>query len=216
MKLRRRSVLTAAAVSLASLSGCTSLVLGDRAEFDAAKATVSEAGLEETDYEQRNSDQHTIEETVEVAGVERTVVATTWITTYAKSVELQGTEQEAAQFAVISTPAAEVAGRSFNPAESMSHEELLDRFGSQLENQGIDDIEHVDSRTEVVLGEEVEASTFETTTTFQGREIDLHVHVTTVTHEGDLIVAVGAHPAQLSQERTNAYTLMREIEHDGE
>jgi hypothetical protein len=100
----------------------------------------------------------------------------------------------------------------------MSHEELLSQFQDQLsgEYEGLDDIEYVESRDEVILGEEAEVSTFKMTAQLEGDDVELYIHVTTVSHEGDLIVAVGAHPAAFGQERTNTYTLMQAIEHSGE
>ena len=216
--MRRRQVLTTlGALGVGLSAGCTELVFNDRAEYSASKATAGDKALRETGYQHGDTQEQTFEETVSAGGVERTIVATTWISTYRKSIDLLGSEQDAARFAVVSTPAIEIAGKSFNPVESMSHEELLERFKGQLsgQNEQLEDIEYVESRDEVVLGEETEVSTFSTTTTLQGQEVELYIHVATVAHEGDLIVAVGAHPAALTQERSNTYTLMRSIEHTG-
>lgn len=216
---QRRQILASGAAGLLLLSsGCTKLVLNERAEYTASQATASDASLEETGYKHADTREQTIEESFEVGGVSRTVVASNWITTYEKSLEVQGQQQEAARLAVVTTPAIKVLGRTFNPVDEMSHEELLDRFKDQMSGkyEGLDDIEHVESRDEVILGEEVEVSTFRTTATLQGEDVELYIHVTTVTHEGDLVVAVGAHPAAFAQERANSYELMRSIEHDGD
>jgi hypothetical protein len=216
---QRRQIAATVVVALLVLSaGCTELVFNERAEYTASEAVVSDDGLEETGYQHADTQEQTIEESFEVGGVSRTVVATNWVATYEKSMELQGQQQEAARFAVVSTPAIEILGKSFNPVESMSHEELLSQFQDQLsgEYEGLDDIEYVESRDEVILGEEAEVSTFKTTAQMEGEDVELYIHVTTVSHEGDLIVAVGAHPAAFGQERTNTYTLMQAIEHSGE
>lgn len=216
---RRREFLAAVPVGLlAASAGCMKLVTSDRAEYTASEARVSDAGLEETEYQHSDTREETFEESFEVAGVSRTVVASNWISTYKKDLQVQGQQQEAARFAVVSTPAIEILGRTFNPVNEMSHEELLDRFRSQLsgEYEGLDDMEYVESRDEVILDSEVEVSTFETEASIEGETVEIYIHVTTLTHEGDLIVAVGAHPAALAQERTNAYKLMRSIEHDGD
>jgi hypothetical protein len=216
---QRRQIAATVVVALLVLSaGCTELVFNERAEYTASEAGVSDDGLEETGYQHADTQEQTIEESFEVGGVSRTVVATNWVATYEKSMELQGQQQEAARFAVVSTPAIEILGKSFNPVESMSHEELLSQFQDQLsgEYEGLDDIEYVESRDEVILGEEAEVSTFKTTAQMEGEDVELYIHVTTVSHEGDLIVAVGAHPAAFGQERTNTYTLMQAIEHSDE
>ncbi len=218
MKLGRRAVLSGAAVGLASMAGCMDLISGDTVEFTASEASVSDSGLEETEYNHANTEELTIDETVEAAGVERRVIVGNWINTYQNDLTVQGDSQQAATFAVVSTPNAEIAGQSLNPIGQLSHEELLSEFQSQLgdEYDGLDDVEQVDSREEVVLGEEVSVSTFETTAEFEGEEVDIYIHVTTVASGDDLIIAVGAHPAALGQERSNSYTLMQEVEHVGE
>lgn len=215
MRLGRRAVLAGATVGLASMAGCMDLVSGDTVEFTASEASVSDAGLEETEYQHGNTEEVTIDETVEAGGIERRLIVTNWVNTYQKDLSVQGESQQAATFAVVSTPNAEILGQSFNPIAEMSHDELLTEFQGQLgdEYEGVDDLERVDSRQEIVLGEETEVSTFETTAEFGGEQVEIYIHVTTVAHGDDLIVAVGAHPAALGQERTNAYTLMQEIEH---
>jgi hypothetical protein len=218
MTQRRQTAATVVVALLVLSAGCTELVFNERAEYTASEAGVSDDGLEETGYQHADTQEQTIEESFEVGGVSRTVVATNWVATYEKSMELQGQQQEAARFAVVSTPAIEILGKSFNPVESMSHEELLSQFQDQLsgEYEGLDDIEYVESRDEVILDEEAEVSTFKTTAQMEGEDVELYIHVTTVSHEGDLIVAVGAHPAAFGQERTNTYTLMQAIEHSDE
>jgi len=213
----RREFLAAVPVGLlAASAGCLKLVTNDRAEYTATKASASDDGLEATGYQHAETQEETIEESFEVAGVSRTVVATNWIATYEKALSIQGQQQEAARFAAVSTPAIKILGRTFNPVNEMSHKELLDRFRSQLSGQyeGLDQLEYVESRDEVILTNEVEVSTFRTEASMDGETVELYVHVTTLTHEGDLIVAVGAHPAALAQERSNVYELMRSLEHD--
>ncbi|SNZ12713.1 hypothetical protein SAMN06269185_1884 [Natronoarchaeum philippinense] len=215
---QRRQILAALVVAVLLLTaGCTKLVLNERAEYTANEASVSDAGLEATGYQHADTQEQTIEESFEVGGVSRTVVASNWISTYNKSLQIQGQQQEAARFAVVSTPAINVLGQTFNPVNEMSHQELLNRFKGQLsgEYEGLDQLEYVESRDEVILDKEVEVSTFQTNATLQGETVELYVHVTTLVHEGDLIVAVGAHPAAFAQERSNTYELMQSIEHSG-
>lgn len=215
MKLGRRAVLAGAAVGMASMAGCMDLISGETVEFTASEAAVSDAGLDETEYAHLETEELTIDEQVEAGGIERQLVVTNWINTYEKDLTVQGDVQQAATFAVVSTPSAELLGRSLNPIAQLSHEELLDEFQNELgdDYDGVDDIELVEEREEIVLEQEELVSTFETTTEFEGEEVEIYIHVATVTNDEDLIIAVGAHPAALGQERTNSYTLMREIEH---
>lgn len=217
MELGRRAVLAGAAVGMASLAGCMDLISGDTIEFTASEASVSDEGLDETEYTHVDTEEMTIDEEVEAGGIERRLIVTNWINTYEKDLTVQGEAEEAATFAVVSTPNAEILGQSLNPIAQLSHEDLLDEFQSELgdEYDGLDDMEKVDEREEVVLDDEVTVSTFETTAEFEGEDIEIYIHLATVTSGDDLVIAVGAHPAALGQERTNSYTLMQEIEHEG-
>lgn len=215
MDVRRQTIATIVVLCLVLTAGCTSLVFGETIEFTASEATASDDGLDETEFEYFDTEELVIDETVSAASIERTVIVTNWINTYEKDLTVQGETEQAATFAVVSTPKAEVLGQSFNPVVDMSHDEILEEFEDELgdDYDELGTIEPVDSRDEVVLGESAAVTTFETSTEMDGQTVDVYIHVTTVEHGDDYIIAVGGHPAALGQERTNTYALMQAIEH---
>jgi hypothetical protein len=113
-------------------------------------------------------------------------------------------------FSVVSTPAVEIAGQTFNPIGDYSNDELVrlvtDRFGS------LSNVERVSSRQVLVRGTETTVTKYAATTTVQGREIDVFVHVTRVRDGDDFLVGVGVYPQALDQE-SEILTLFRAIEH---
>lgn len=86
----RRSVLAAGATGTLALSaGCLGFVLGNEPlDFTAARAAPTDVALEETGYDEVESNHETIEETIEV-GVSREVRASFWVVTYSKEIDLR-------------------------------------------------------------------------------------------------------------------------------
>ncbi len=215
--MNRRTLLgtVAAGGMMLGTAGCLDLAFGDEVEFTANPAAPGSATLSETGFELATSDNLQIEETVEVAGQSRTIIANSHVRVYQRSVTLAGSEVEGALFAVGSLPAVTIAGRTFNPISQLSHEELLTRFGAELSGQyeSLENAELQGESQETIFGQETTVSEFLTTTTFQGREVDINLYVATIEHEDDLIVTVGGHPALLPQERANIIDLKRSLEH---
>jgi hypothetical protein len=116
-------------------------------------------------------------------------------------------------FSVVSTPAVEIAGQTFNPVGDYSNDRLVqtitDRFGT------LSNVDRVSERRIVVSGTETTVTKYAATTTVEGREIDVFVHVTKVRDGEDFLVGVGVYPQQLDQE-SEVLTLMRAIEHPAE
>jgi len=125
------------------------------------------------------------------------------------------TDRNGVLLGLVSTPKAEIAGRNFNPVADMDHEELLERFGDRISDQGIGDITLVEESTETLFGDSVPLSVFETTKTIQNREVDFRIYVLTATHEGDIVVAVGLHP-KLADVEDSVRTMIRNVEHPTE
>lgn len=212
MNKRRKLLATVALVALVASSGCIGFLVGDEpATFEASQATVSDAALSNTDYTEAGVEEQTINETVEASGQERTVQATNWIAQYHRSIDLGATEQEAAVFVVFSTPQVNVLGKSLNPVGTLDNEELLEQVQSQYD--GFDDVEKVGERNTTMLGEETEVSKFATTTRMNGMEIDVYVHLTTVEHGDDHVIALSIYPQRLDGEEERAFTLIQSIEH---
>lgn len=215
--MNRRTVLAgvAAGATAFTTAGCVDIVFGNGAEFTADPAAPTSETLSETGYTLTTTETLQIEETVEFAGQSRTVTANSQLRTYSRSVELGGIEVEGGLFAVVSLPAVTVAGRTLNPIADLSHAELLNRFGSQLGGQygSIENAKFEETFQETILEQETTVSTFFTTTTLQGQEVDVTLYVATIEDGEDLIVSVGGHPQLLSEERNNVIDLKRSLQH---
>lgn len=208
---------TAAALALAVLmlsTGCIGFLVGSEpAEFSASKATASDAALSETGYEEQNVSDATINESFTVGGQERQVTVTNWVAQYRRSASVGPlAEQDLAVFAVFSTPQVDVLGRTFNPVGSLSDEKLVKQVQSRYSS--LNDVRQVDSRNVTVLGTETEVSKFAATTTVNGMEVDVYVHLTKVKHEGDYVIALAVYPQKLDGEQERVFTLLEGVEHE--
>lgn len=216
MTTRRGLMAGMAAAGLAATSGCIGFLVGDEpATFAASKATASESGLAETGYEEESVEEMPMTKQFEAGGQTREVKVTNWAAQYHRAVDLGPIgEQEAAVFAVFSTPQVSVLGQTFNPVGRLSNAELVARMQSQYSQ--LNDVEEVDSRTVTMLGEETELTKFSATTRMGGADVNVFVHVTKVKHEDDHVIAVGVYPKHLDGEEENVLALVKSVEHAAE
>lgn len=210
----RSYLLTALVALLVVSSGCVGLITGETVAFEAEPATVDSAVLDSTGYEENRSESQTITRNVTVVGQERTIRITNHVSEYRKGIDLGPLgEIELARAIVLSTPGAQVAGQTLNPAASWSNRRLVEEVVQRSE--GVSDVSFESNRTVQILGEARTVSTFSGTTTVQGQEIDVLVHVTSFEHEGDVVVAVGVHPERID-EQNNVDTMFGGIRHSGD
>jgi len=206
--------LTALVGLLVVSAGCTGLITGDTVEFTANEASVGDSALDSTGYEGQNASEQTIERDVSVGGQERTVRITNHYAAYARSGNVSGVEApEVAQFLVVSTPGAQMAGQTLNPLARLSNRELVDRVADRTGS--IEDVEFQENRTAEALDSEREVGVFTGTTTLDGQEVDVRIHVASFEHEGDVIITMGVHPVQIEEEE-NIDELLGGIEHSGD
>ncbi len=211
--LRRRTLLAGVASGLLATSGCLGLVSGDEPlAFESAPASVAESALSETGYERTDAKSPSISREVTIAGQTREVTVTNHVALYEKSVDLgpAGT-RKAAAFALVTTPQVRVAGQSFNPVGEFSTERLVREFGSRFGGPTVD--RKVNSRSVSALGTTVTVEEFVGTTTVQGQEVDVSMHVSRFEHAEDYVIAVGVHPRKLDGEAENVRTLLSNVEH---
>lgn len=225
--LTRREALGATGVAIASSSaGCLDAIpfIGDEpVAFEATAASVPEATLQETGYEEQAIEEVVIERTFEAGGQSQDVVVTNWQAEYDKSVDLGGLgltgdqEHRAAIFTALTTPRVNVLGRTFNPVADMDAEELAAMIQDRYE--GIDDLQQVGEETATVSGQSTTVGEFETEAELvaAGATVDLTLHIAEAVESGDdLIVAVGGYPQALrSQELQHVFALMDAVVHDG-
>lgn len=210
---RRQFLLMGGSGTLVVSAGCVGFLSGSEPlTFEATKGTVAEGALSDTGYGEETVETQTITRPFSAAGQEREVEVTNWMARYERTLDLGPLgEQELGVFVVLSTPQVSILGRTFNPVGDMSNRELLGQLQSRYEGFTVGD--RVDTRTIPVLGEDVEVEKFEGSATFQGREIDLFVHVATLEHEEDFVVPVAIYPQMLPGEEQKALQLYRGIEH---
>jgi hypothetical protein len=209
-RVRRRGLALALAVLLAT-SGCLGAVSGGSTTFEADPADVDEAAASQTGFEKNGTRDSVVTRELGPEGVSETVRVVNKVTTYEKALEipLLGTARLGV-FSIVSSPAVEVAGQTFNPIADYSNDQLVqlvtDRFGS------LSGVERVSSTEITVLGTETRVTKYAATTTAQGQEIEVFVHLGKVRHENDFLVGVGVYPRQLDQESA-IRSLFRAVEH---
>ncbi|MFB6151522.1 MAG: DUF6517 family protein [Haloarculaceae archaeon] len=102
----------------------------------------------------------------------------------------------AAQFAVLSSPDASVAGQSVNPLADLSARELVERFSV---SNAVRNLTFDGNRSVRILGQRRTVSAFRAEATGIGPATRVRVHVTSFEHEGDLVVAIAVHPELLDE-----------------
>lgn len=214
----RRSLLAAGATgSLALTAGCLDFALGNGPlEFSADRVAPSESAMDEAEYTERDVEEQTIEDSFEVGmGIEREFRAALWQSTCTKEVDLLGSEHEGALVTALSIPAVEVFGRSFNPLEDLSNEELVDELLDEVDGEvsQIADIDHEESFGLEILGDGRDVDSFVGESTFDGETVDVELTVTSFVHEDDLLVLLGTHPVPLAEESANVEELLESVEH---
>lgn len=210
---RTTSVALVVLAVLVATTGCLQFVTGGTATFAASQASVSDGALDETGYELANATTDNVSRTFEVAGQERDVRVTNHVVRYDRNVSVDPLgERDLARFVLLSTPAVEVAGQTFNPVGDWSERRLVNELASQY--SGLSDVSHEDNRTVRALGSERTVETFTAGATVAGeREIDVRLHVAKFRHGDDFVVALGVHPERLPDERERVDALVRGIDH---
>lgn len=213
--MTRTSLAVTAVVLLVLGAGCLGFVTGSEPlEFSASPATVTDDARTEAGYQENAVEAQPLERDVTVAGQQRTVKVTNHVARYGREVDLGPLgQQELGVFVVLSTPEVEVLGRTFNPVGDMSNRELLQRLQGNYQSLEVGD--RVGTTQVQVLGEDTALETYDGTASVEGREVDIRIRITRVTHEGDYVIAVGLYPAQLSEESGRIETLVEGITHGG-
>jgi hypothetical protein len=205
-----------ASVSLAILvltSGCIGFLAGnEELSFEADAAATDESAASSAGYELNGTRSQTIERDFTVAGETRTVEAVNKITTYEKTLEipLLG-EAKLGVFTVVSSPAVEVAGETFNPIGDYSNDQLVRLVAGKY--GGLSGVERVSERQVTTLGTETTVTKYSATATFQGQQdVDVFVHVTKVRDGEDYIVALGIYPQRIDDAEA-IISMIRALEH---
>lgn len=193
------------------------ILTGD-ATFVASPATVDEATLEETGYDLHSAKEYNLTKNVSAGGEERTVTVTNHVREYKRNLadlpgdaDLPADKTEIARVAVLSTPAIEVLGNTFNPVEEWSEARIARELSAEYDR--IEDVEHTGNRSVESLGEQRTVARFTAEATLVGgATVDVAVHVTKFRHGDDFVVAVAVHP-QLVDERDRVDAMFGGLSH---
>lgn len=203
----RRVFLGAALALLVTLSGCGAILGGDLS-FSASQATVDDQALASAHYTEQDVHQQALNRTFTVAGQTRQVNLTNWMASYSRDTSGGGTP---GSVVVLSTPSVTIAGQSLNPLGQLSSADLIDRLLEQYGNVG--DVQPAGSQQMTVLGKNATVSSFRATITENGQQVPVLVHVTTVQHGDDYVVALAIHPANATAKNAGVRTMFTGIQH---
>jgi hypothetical protein len=186
---------------------------GGTLSFDSSPTTVDEAVLSETGYELTRNETYHRQQNVTAAGQTASVNVTNHLRQYDHTLDLGVLgEKRFATFVVLTTPAVEVAGQTFNPVGDWSNERLATQLVEQY--QGVDDLQGLTNRSVRSLGEDRTVSKFEATSEFEGVEVTVLVHVASFEHGDDYVVVMAVHPKQIPGEQDRVDTLLRGLSHN--
>ncbi|MFB6125349.1 MAG: DUF6517 family protein [Halanaeroarchaeum sp.] len=203
----RRVILGAALAVLVTLSGCGAILGGDLS-YSASQATVSEQALASAHYSEQDVHSQTVNRTFTVAGQTRQVNLTNWMASYSR--DTSG-GRSPGSVVVFATPTVTIAGQSLNPLGQLSSADLIDRLLAQYGAVG--DVQSAGSQQITVLGKNATVSSFRATITQNGQDVPVLVHVTTVKHGDDYVVALAIHPASATAEDAAVKTMFTGIRH---
>jgi hypothetical protein len=207
--MNRRLLAVLALAGLVTLSGCA-LITGGTLEFSAQPATVSGDAQSEAGYDLVGVNAQTVNRTVDVLGMERTVSATNHVATYERDLAV-ATSGAMGTVVVFSTPEMSVAGQSVNPVGSMSPRQLLTAVSTG--QGGVSNVEERGNRTVSVLGEDATVTVFDATRSVAGQEVEVTVHLLRVDHGGDHVVGLAVHPSVIDAEQAGVDAMFEGIEH---
>lgn len=211
---RRSFLTTAGGLGLAATAGCSELLFGDAAEFEASPSRVPSAVLADTGYELDEHSEQVIERSFEVGDQSRDVVVTNKLAEYQKAVDLGPLgEGEAAIFTSLTTPQVEVLGQEFNPVEDMSTADLAEMIQDQYDEIG--NLRREEEGDVIINGEATTQTKFRADGGFDGSPVDIFVHVSEAVEMGDdFVVTVGAYPELTPAEAENIIAMMEAVEPD--
>ena len=210
--IERRRIAVVGLCVLVLTTGCLGFLTGNSPLFfQAADATVGQGALEEAGYQEYRDDAENRTEEFSAAGQTREVTVRNQVHGYNRTLSLGPLgDQDLGRFVVYSTPAVEVAGKTFNPVGDWSNQRLVDALADSYD--GLDDVQFEGNRTVTALGEPRTVSTFTGTSTVEGQEIDVRVHVTKFRHGEDFVVGLAVHPERID-ERDRIDTLVEGLSH---
>jgi hypothetical protein len=206
--------LVGAVVAISILTaGCTGFVFGDGdLVFDSGETLIQNETLGQEGYELQHAETQTFNETLSIGedGADRRVIVTSHMANYGPESELPsgiGT----VQLAVLTTPAASVAGQSVNPLLRMDSYERAFRYLPETDRQGF---EKYGNYTVEPFGESVNVTVLATETDDEEEIPEAFIHIMQLERpSGDAVLAYAMHPAEESAEAPSIAALFSALEY---
>lgn len=216
MSFSRRLSVSLLFAAVIVTAGCVGVLTGSEPLLvEAEPVSVSGTAQSAADYEEARKTTQELQEEVSAAGQTREVIVTNHVAEYVRSVDAGPLGSgELARFVVVSTPAVEVLGQTFNPVGDMSNRELAELAQDQYED--LRNLQSAGERTVTVLGTDTTVSRFTADATLAGTDqtVEVTLHVTRVRDDGDFIVVIAAHPSLLPGEADRVDTMLEGVRHD--
>jgi len=210
---RLAAVLVVAVIAVSA--GCVGVLTGNQPlTFDAQPVSVSAAAQHAAGYDHVNTTTQTLSRSFSVAGQSRKVTVTNHLAEYGRTVSLGSFgSADLARFVVVSTPAVQVLGQTFNPVGHMSSQQLVEQV--QGKYQGVSNVQPAGNRTRTLLGTSTTVSSFTADATFggSGQSISLTIDVAKVRDGGDYVVVVAVYPTKLPGEADRVDTMLTGVQH---
>lgn len=187
-----------AVAAVVVLSGC----LGTLAAVDAGATAVPGATVEREGYVAGNETTVPLRVPVGVAGVGGEVSVTGHLAGYSRTTAAN----ETAVLLVVTTPDATVGGVSVNPLRGATDPSVVRtalglaaraRTTGAVEN--VTDLREESTAAVALLGETTAMTTYAGVVNTDAGRADVRVHVASVEHEGDVVLALAVHPASMDE-----------------
>lgn len=202
-------------VLLVASAGCVGVLTGEEPlVLEANAVSVSAAAQDDAGYTETRRTTQELSREVTAAGQTREVQVTNHLAEYSRSASAGPLgEGEFARFIVLSTPAVEVFGKTFNPVGEMSNRELVEQVQDRY--AGLENVQPAGERSVTVLGTARTVSVFTGDATLQGtgQSVELTIHVTKLRDGPDFVVAIAVHPSLLKGEVDRVDTMLGGIQH---
>ncbi|WP_254762500.1 DUF6517 family protein [Natrinema marinum] len=213
---RRRLLATGATAGAVLTAGCTGF-LSDT--LSSTQATVSQASLDETGYDEHTVETVTIERTVGRFGIERTIEVENWYAEYDRAISLDALglrRVQGAVVAVLTTPQISFLGKTFNPVGEYSTDELVALIQNRYDR--LENVRPVDEESISILGSDTTLARYEgrARLTSAGTSLDVYLQLSEpVAHGEDFVVCVAVYPqvAGLESESGAVRTMLESLEH---
>lgn len=188
-------------------SGCVRVLSQDEIRFEADPVRVDDAALSETGYERRANRTITVNRTFELQGQERRVHLTNHVAAYQKPYR----GAPLAHAIASTTPAASALGQSVDPSMAVDDRQLVETALDEAAR--VQNLTHVGNQTVAILGTDANVERYAATAEKNGSSARVHVQMTRVSQEGDLVVLVGTYPREMDGGESDVLTLFRAVDH---